>query len=512
MKFVLQPLSVRVTNCDVKSRMGGSVEKRKHSEMLPSTIRAIICGLSNCGKTNVLISLLEKWPNGVRFENVYVYSKSLQQPKYRYLENLFTFIDEIGYFTFSNNSDVDKQDAVREYFSMGRHANVDCFYLCQTYARIPKHLIRDNANLLILFKQDDTNLKHILNLLSSRCDFSSTAPACALQKESRATKSASKRERKTKVQNQLQTSEGREALRAGLGLLGQKYVEAVLRGVQDKESGIDHVYGVYLHKDGLMFGNKRFDIFKRIPDDTFYTEDDMHKYKSMLSRQQRSKQRCCRSSRNFAKLKSEKKREKISSKRRRLVEELHAPARRNFPRHSSGIRRSVAGYRLDAPVLGFQQRPPLHIHRHRCVEQIPVPLKSKGGSETVNAIGLDPAGPLYNFLQPHLSLSDARFVDIIHTDYGFYGIARTTGTVDFFPNGGERIQPGCPQHPKFYSKDDFCSHQRSWKFYAESLINESAFLGVQCSSLSHLASGKCNNNTQIIMGYATPSSASVKKF
>jgi len=70
---------------------------------------------------------------------------------------------------------------------------------------------------------------------------------------------------------------------------------------------------------------------------------------------------------------------------------------------------------------------------------------------------LDPAGPLYNFLQPHLSLSDARFVDIIHTDYGFYGIARTTGTVDFFPNGGERIQPGCPQHPKFYSKDGIYS-------------------------------------------------------
>ncbi|EGI59628.1 hypothetical protein G5I_12220 [Acromyrmex echinatior] len=44
-----------------------------------------------------------------------------------------------------------------------------------------------------------------------------------------------------------------------LGPLGQKYVEAVLRGVQDKESGIDHVYGV-LHKNGLMFGNKRFDV------------------------------------------------------------------------------------------------------------------------------------------------------------------------------------------------------------------------------------------------------------
>ncbi|KYM94640.1 hypothetical protein ALC62_14727 [Cyphomyrmex costatus] len=45
----------------------------------------------------------------------------------------------------------------------GRHANVDCFYLCQTYAKIPKHLIRDNANLLILFKQDGTNLKRVYN-------------------------------------------------------------------------------------------------------------------------------------------------------------------------------------------------------------------------------------------------------------------------------------------------------------------------------------------------------------
>ena len=150
--------------------MGGSAEKRKHGEMLPNTIRAIICDPSNSGKTNIRINLIES-PNGVCFKNLYVYSKSLQQPKYQYLENLFTSIDEIGYFTFSNNSDVvppsearpnsififddvacDKQDAVREYFSMVRHANVDWFYLCQMYAKIPKHLIRDNVNLLILFR------------------------------------------------------------------------------------------------------------------------------------------------------------------------------------------------------------------------------------------------------------------------------------------------------------------------------------------------------------------------
>ena len=132
---------------------------------MPISIHGIICDPLNCGKTNVLLES----SHNTRFENVYVYS--LQQSKYRYLENLLALIEEIGYFTFSNNNDVvlsneaflnyifvfddvvcDKQDAIKEYFVIGRHADIDCFYLCQTYAKISKHLIRDNANLLILFK------------------------------------------------------------------------------------------------------------------------------------------------------------------------------------------------------------------------------------------------------------------------------------------------------------------------------------------------------------------------
>lgn len=46
---------------------------------------------------------------------------------------------------------------------MGRHKGVDSFYLSQSYAHIPKHLIRANANLIILFRQDDMNLKHIFD-------------------------------------------------------------------------------------------------------------------------------------------------------------------------------------------------------------------------------------------------------------------------------------------------------------------------------------------------------------
>ncbi len=55
----------------------------------------------------------------------------------------------------------EKQDKIRNYFCMGRHNAVDSFYLCQTYSKVPKQLVRDNANVLILFKQDDMNLKHV---------------------------------------------------------------------------------------------------------------------------------------------------------------------------------------------------------------------------------------------------------------------------------------------------------------------------------------------------------------
>lgn len=61
---------------------------------------------------------------------------------------------------------------------------------------------------------------------------------------------------------------------------------------------------------------------------------------------------------------------------------------------------------------------------------------------------MDPAGPLYYppMMQiiTALSASDARFVDVIHTDAGFLGAPGPTGTVDFWPNDGTRRQFGCP--------------------------------------------------------------------
>lgn len=185
-KCKMQPLSLRVENVDKIYGMQPIV--RRHGPLLPNSVRCIICGPSGCGKTNVLIALLEN-PNGLCFENVYIYSKTLEQDKYRYLKSILSNIKGLGYYAFSANDDVippskakpnsififddvicDRQSNIRAYFCMARHRSIDCFYLAQSYTRIPKHLIRDNANFVILFKQDDTNLRHVFNDCGIGCD------------------------------------------------------------------------------------------------------------------------------------------------------------------------------------------------------------------------------------------------------------------------------------------------------------------------------------------------------
>lgn len=107
----------------------------------------------------------------------------------------------------------------------------------------------------------------------------------------------------TSVQNALQTSEGQTSLRNRLGPIARQYVPAIMG--QDINSAMDYVYGVIFDKRGMMLGNKKFDvdkndniiingtkyagtaglyelIFKRIPDDEIYTENDLQKYKSIL--------------------------------------------------------------------------------------------------------------------------------------------------------------------------------------------------------------------------------------
>lgn len=152
---------------------------RKHSPLMGNgTKRALIVGGSGCGKTNLLISLLLH-PNGLRFSHVYIYCKTIDQQRYEILRKVLTGTT-IGYNEYVDDLKVmsptkakkysvmifddvacNRQSVIRNYFCFGRHRHIDCFYLCQTYTAIPKQLVRDNANTIVLFKQDATNLRHV---------------------------------------------------------------------------------------------------------------------------------------------------------------------------------------------------------------------------------------------------------------------------------------------------------------------------------------------------------------
>ena len=56
-----------------------------------------------------------------------------------------------------------RQGKCETYYVRGRHSNVDCFYLAQNYFKLPRQSIRENANFICLFPQDQKNVSHIYN-------------------------------------------------------------------------------------------------------------------------------------------------------------------------------------------------------------------------------------------------------------------------------------------------------------------------------------------------------------
>lgn len=115
-------------------------------------------------------------------------------------------------------------------------------------------------------------------------------------------------------------------------------------------------------------------------------------------------------------------------------------------------------------------------------------------------IGLDPAGPLFLELLPdtRLSKDDAKYVQAIHTNSGLFGTTYDVGHADFWPNGGSH-QPGC-----ILDVTAFCSHLRSFYYFAESVRNNNNnnFFSRQCESYLEYLHGSCSGNTAALMGGA----------
>ena len=154
-----------------------------HHWLLPNSIRCVICGPSGCGKTNLMMNLIVR-DGYLNYDKLILYSKSLHQPKYKFLHQWGSELNkaaerEVISFSSAEPESIEdlnpnkrtilifddvmleKQTPIEQSFSQGRHSGADCFYLCQSYFRIPKQCIRDNANMIILFNQDVKNLRAI---------------------------------------------------------------------------------------------------------------------------------------------------------------------------------------------------------------------------------------------------------------------------------------------------------------------------------------------------------------
>jgi len=148
-----------------------------------------MAGATGSGKTNFMLNLLKK--KMLNYSSVYVYSSTLYQPAYKHLKDFDANIEKyvkqrfnktirIGHFLDADEDIIDPselstsenhimifddvmltdQTKIKDYFCRGTPNNVNVFYLCQSLHKLSKHCIRENANIFILFRQDDKTLKY----------------------------------------------------------------------------------------------------------------------------------------------------------------------------------------------------------------------------------------------------------------------------------------------------------------------------------------------------------------
>ncbi|KAK4811262.1 hypothetical protein QYF61_022159 [Mycteria americana] len=127
------------------------------------------------------------------------------------------------------------------------------------------------------------------------------------------------------------------------------------------------------------------------------------------------------------------------------------------------------------------------------------------GAHVAGFAGLDPAGPMFEGVDPskRLSPDDANFVDVLHTytreTLGVsIGIQMPVGHVDIYPNGGD-FQPGCGLSDVLgaiaygtIGEVVKCEHERSVHLFVDSLVNQDKqSFAFQCTDSSRFKKGIC---------------------
>ena len=118
MKLIEQKTKLPIIEVKLDNVDDETFNYSRHSDLFPrKNIRAIFVGPSNCGKTCALLSLIYH-KEGVSFKNIYIFSKSLHQPKYQELAEVMWIVPEIGFHPFSSSEKVPSPDNVKPYSIM----------------------------------------------------------------------------------------------------------------------------------------------------------------------------------------------------------------------------------------------------------------------------------------------------------------------------------------------------------------------------------------------------------
>lgn len=123
---------------------------------ITNIFRTGFCGPSNCGNTKAVALPIFTYNQSL--------SISLNINSYKL--DLANVLDGVNHVPLWGNEEVVsvnnakrgcihirwlacEKNNIKAYFCMGSHNNVDGFYLCQSYARIPKHLVHHNMHFLL---------------------------------------------------------------------------------------------------------------------------------------------------------------------------------------------------------------------------------------------------------------------------------------------------------------------------------------------------------------------------
>ena len=131
--------------------------------------RTLIVGPSFCGKTHLLLNKLQL----IRLDNpeqkICIITRSPEQYNEIEIEDVSVEEDlgDKSIQDFQNCCVVfddmldSNQKLIDPFFTRGRHNDLDVYYLSQSYFDLPKRIIRNNSNIIILFQQTLKDVEHI---------------------------------------------------------------------------------------------------------------------------------------------------------------------------------------------------------------------------------------------------------------------------------------------------------------------------------------------------------------